>query len=202
MSNVFYTPPAADLQPATNDEPEFFTVAPRKLIVMMLLTHGLYTVYWFYQNWKNYGNHSGRAIWPTARTILAFFYAPSLFCKVDRACKNFDKSGMRYWALSSAMLILLQVSPFFIGLVYGLYLKPAGAEDVPNLLWLDFMVGTAALVLQTLIISRVQGFINRVNVDPNGLANDGYTVGNVIWISIGLLIWLVIGANTYGLAKM
>lgn len=197
MSDVFYTPPAADLQRPNHDQPEFFTVAPRKLIVMMLLTHGLYAAYWFYQNWKEYRNRSGREIWPLARTLFAIFYAPSLFCKVDRACKTKNVTGMPYWGVSSALYILLPVTPFLIGFSYGMYKALSGADSAPIGFWLDFFMGAAVLVFQSLIILRVQRFINHVNEDPNGMTNDRYSVGNFIWILIGLLVWLSVSVGTY-----
>ncbi|MFK3796597.1 hypothetical protein [Pseudomonas sp. NPDC088444] len=197
MSDVFYTPPAADLQPPSNGHPEFFTVAPRKLIVMMLLTHGLYVAYWFYQNWKNYRNRSGREIWPLARTLFALFYTPSLFCKIDRASKVKSATGMPYWGISSVLYVLLPFIPFLIGFAYGMYRALSGSDTAPIEFWLDFFMGTAVIVFQSLIVLRVQRFINLVNEDPNGMANARYSVGNFIWILIGLLVWFSISVGTH-----
>lgn len=189
MSDVFYTPPAADLQPTKSDEHEFFTVAPRKLIVMMLLTHGLYGAYWLYQNWKHYKIRSGRPIWPLARTILALFYVPSLFCKIDRAFKSRDERGMPHWCVSAILYVALPFAPFIIGMAYGLYRVSAGFDSAPVGFWFEFVIGTAVFVFQSLIVLRAQRFINQVNEDPNGQANERYSLGNAIWIFIGVLIW-------------
>lgn len=197
MSDVFYTPPAADLQPITSDDPEFFTVAPRKLIVMMLLTHGLYGAYWLYQNWKHYKIRSGRPIWPLARTILALFYVPSLFCKIDRACKSKDERGMPHWCAIGILYIFLPLAPFIIGMTYGVYRGVAGFDSAPVGFWFEFLTGTAVFVFQSLIVLRVQRFINQANEDPNGQANERYSSGNAIWIFVGMLIWLWMTIGMY-----
>lgn len=197
MSDVFYTPPTADLQTRNKENPEFFTVAPNKLIVMMLLTHGLYVGYWLYKNWKMYGVSSGRSIWPLARTILSVFYIPSLFCKMDRACKANDGPGLPYWGVSAALYILLPFLPLLTGIVAGMQNALAGNEDVPNVFWIDLLMGTAIFLVQTLIVLRIQRFINRLNGDPDGIANNQYSIANGVWIAIGLLVWLGLTVGMY-----
>jgi hypothetical protein len=197
MSDVFYTPPKADLQTRNEENPEFLTVARNKLIVMMLLTHGLYVGYWLYKNWKMYGVSSGRSIWPLARTILSVFYIPSLFCKMDRACKANDGPGLPYWGVSAALYILLPFLPLLTGIVAGMQNALAGNEYVPNVFWIDLLMGTAIFLVQTLILLRIQRFINRLNGDTEGMANHKYSIANGVWIAIGLLVWLWLTVGMY-----
>lgn len=46
-----YAPPQADLTLAAARPAAFFVVAHRKLLVMMLLSYGLYGFYWLYKHW-------------------------------------------------------------------------------------------------------------------------------------------------------
>lgn len=195
MSDVFYTPPAASLQTERRNQPTFFSVAPAKLIVMMLLTHGLYGLHWLYQNWSTYKRHSGRPILPAVRTILGLFYVPSLFYTIDRTSKTVTGKGMPQWLLNAVLYILLPFSPFIIGFVIGLQKAFTGYEVVLLGFWFDFLVGTAAFVLQTYVVVRVQRVINVVNGDPDGLSNHRYSAANGLWIAIGLVIWIGL---TYG----
>jgi hypothetical protein len=197
MSDVFYTPPTADLQTRDKENPEFFTVAPNKLIVMMLLTHGLYVGYWLYKNWKMYGVSSGRSIWPLARTILSIIYIPSLFSKIDRACKANDGPGLSYWAVSAAIYIFLPFLPLLTGIGAGMQNALAVNEYVPSIFWIDLLAGTVIFIIQVLIVLRVQRFINRLNGDPDGMANNQYSIANGFWIVIGLLVWLWITVGMY-----
>lgn len=197
MSDVFYTPPAADLQFERQEQPAFFSVAPAKLIVMTLLTHGIYMIYWLYKSWDIYKLHSRRPIWPVARTVLSVFYMPSMLCKIDRFCKAETGSGMPYWRWSAALFVLLPFSSFLIGFVIGLQKVFTGEDVAPLGLWLDFLIGTVSLVIQALLLLRAQRFINLVNGDPAGLTNNRFSALNGIWIAVGLVTWIAVSYWAY-----
>jgi hypothetical protein len=189
MTDVFYTPPKADLQESTPHNSAFFIVAPRKLLVMLFMTHGMYCAYWLYKNWSLYRASSGRSVWPLARTFFGLFYLPSLFCKMNRTIKDANNVGIPYWGLKAVLFILLSFAPLILGFVIG-FTRAAGLHDMGGLgLWFDFWVGTAAAILQILVLFNVQRYVNRLNEDPDGLANSGYSLLNVIWMVIGVIVW-------------
>lgn len=194
MTDVFYAPPKADLQEDTPQKSGFFIVAPRKLLVMLFMTHGLYSAYWLHKNWSLYRAYSGRSVWPLARTIFALFYLPSLFCKMNRTIKDANGIGIPNWGLKAVLFILLPFAPLILGFVIG-FTRAAGLHGFADLgLWFDFWVGNAAAVLQIVVLLNVQRYVNRFNEDPEGLANSGYSISNLAWMVIGVLFW---GATYY-----
>lgn len=201
MSNIFYTPPAADLQSERDNQPAFFTVAPRKLFVMILLTLGMYCTYWVYKNWAIYRTSSGRPLWPIARTLFSVFYLPSLFYKIHVQSSKTRQEGIAGWLLSFVALVILQGNQMLINLYAERVLGMSRIEVLLMGPELHFSVMIISLALQALILVRIQGFINRLNQDPEGQANRRYTPLNVVWMGVALLpsafsyYWFAQGVN-------
>jgi len=190
MSEVFYTPPEADLRDQQR-EPAFFTVAPTKLVIMLIVTSGLYGLYWFFKNWTLYKAYSARSIWPLPRTVFGILYLPSMFCKIDAELKKLGKEGMSYWRLSAAGIILIALGPvvfsFFSGLIQGLQGQPFSGPGPALLIALSI----SPVLAQSLILRRVQSFINLLNDDPAGAQNNSFTALNAVWALIGIGYWYV-----------
>lgn len=189
VSDAFYTPPAADLTVSSKSGPPFFTVSLGKLTVMLIVTSGLYGIYWCFKNWSLYKAYSGRSLWPLPRTLFGLFYTPSLFYKIDGVLKEQGKGRMPYWAGSAAAMILLAFAPhivgFVVGFVSGLSGRPfSGIGLVPTI-----AVSIIPLLLQCLILRRVQSFINRLNGDAEGSQNKEFTGWNSVWMVIGVICW-------------
>jgi hypothetical protein len=191
MTDVFYTPPKADLQEGQCRRPAFFTVAPNKLVIMLIVTSGLYGLYWCFKNWTLYKAYSARAIWPIPRTVFGLLYLPSMFCKIDAELKTRGEEGMSYWRLSAAMIILIALGPgivsFLSGFLEGVQGKPFSGLGTVTLVALS----VSPLLVQSLILRRVQSFINLANDDPAGSRNSRLTVLNGVWACIGVAYWYV-----------
>jgi hypothetical protein len=56
----------------------FYPVSGRKLVVMLLLTYGLYVVYWFFRNFR-YLKRAGVKVRPVLRSLFSQFFYYSLF---------------------------------------------------------------------------------------------------------------------------
>ncbi|MSQ40942.1 MAG: hypothetical protein EXR55_04665 [Dehalococcoidia bacterium] len=52
-------------------------LSPARIILMSVLSQGLYLLYWFYLTWKHYRNHTGRDVYPVwhALTLLVPIYS-------------------------------------------------------------------------------------------------------------------------------
>ena len=68
--------------PTITDErfqPRYYPVSTMKLVVLSILTGGIYEIYWFYKNWKWIKRRDGSSIWPFARGLFSvLFYYPFL----------------------------------------------------------------------------------------------------------------------------
>lgn len=189
MIDSIYTPPKARLNVEPAGLPAFFTVSPTKLMTMLWATSGLYGLYWLYKNWALYKQFSGRSIWPIPRTLLGLIFLPSLFCKLDRTLREQGKGGMPYWWGHAALLIVNGLAPallsFFNGLVRGLGGQPLTESGVGQMFAISFIT----LLIHSLILLRVQRYINVLNDDSSGHTNARLSKANWLWIAIGMLYW-------------
>jgi hypothetical protein len=170
-----YAAPLADLSQSAADQPMFFVVAPRKLLLMILLSQGLYMVYWSYKQWAYYRQATGARIWPWARGFFAVFFFYSFAMKVRRKLELTNTSH-RWWPRCLAL-----------GLTFSALLPQAYVWFVAPMtaLKLNFclMIVDAALAVQ------LQHAVNRVEDDAGGEANHRLTWANGIWILIGMSTW-------------
>lgn len=199
MSDVFYTPPKADLTATPKSSQPFFTVSLDKLTVMLVVTSGLYGLYWCFKNWSLYKVHSGRSLWPLPRTVFGMLYMPSLFYKVDAVLKEENKGGMPYWAVSAAAMILLALVPHSVGFIIGLFTSLSG-QPFTGVGFIPMVAAsTIPMLLQCLILRRVQSFMNLANGDAKGSQNKDFTPWNCVWMVIGVICW---GINMMVMASM
>jgi hypothetical protein len=86
MSTNPYAPPLAQVETPRDEagDPSFFAVAPWKLLLMCVVTLGLYQVYWFYANWRLVKRRERSGIWPAPRAIFGVFFCYSLFGRMRR----------------------------------------------------------------------------------------------------------------------
>lgn len=171
-----YAPPQADLsKPSLIRQPLFFVVAPRKLVLMVLLSQGFYFSYWFYKQWACYRQATGAKIWPLLRAIFAVFFFYSLVMKVSKKLA-LDGTSHLWWPKTLALgLIICALLPF------------AYMWFVTSMTTLK--LGICFLIVQVSLAAQVQGAVNRIEADPSGEANKHLTLANGVWILIGVSLW-------------
>lgn len=169
-------PPAAGYAP-------FYVVSKRKFNVLFLATLGLYSFYWFYENWLRYKAASppeseARKIWPAPRALFPVFFFHSLFRKV----KQHATGALDDWE-NGAHATFLVVAIIVTSVLDRMADKSVGspATDVLSLLML------AALWF---LYYKAQVLINISCGDPEGEQNNKFTVANYAWIGFGILIWI------------
>ena len=167
-----YAPPRANLSPPAAPQPTFFVVSPRKLVLMVVLSQGLYLVYWSYKHWANYRQASGARIWPWARGLFAVFFYYSLAMKVRQKLALTD-ARHRWWprCLALALTVSALLPPAFTWLV-----EPMTA------LKLSFCL----LILDAALAVQIQHAVNLAEDDADGDANGRLTWANGLWILIGM----------------
>ncbi len=185
-----YAPPQADLDsPSAPRQPTFFVVAPSKLVLMVLLSQGIYSFYWFYKQWDCYRQSTGAKVLPLGRAFFAIFFVYSLVMKI-RQKQALD--GVSYsWRPQSLALgiIFCTLLPF----TYMWFAAPL----------ITFMLGICMAIVYVSLVVQVQGAVNRVEDDSRGEANKHLTWLNGFWIVIGLCMWglgLVSALQEQGLA--
>ncbi|MFK3722840.1 hypothetical protein ACI2KE_03155 [Pseudomonas monteilii] len=179
MSTISTADAVKHLPVTSVDEPMFFVVSPRKMVIMSILTLNLYTVYWFYRNWRLYKRHSGESLWPLVRTIFGIFFVHGLLKRVDRQIKL---TGRVYaWSplLLTCALWLLCIVNYALSVLQMFDPSPVRAM-------ITIVLSLAFGVWWDLTVQRA---INFCIGDPEGDGNSALSWANGVWIVLGLLLW-------------
>ena len=65
------------------EEQSLEIVSSWKVVVLSVLTVGLYEAYWMYKSWKFFKEKDGIEVTPVARAILSIFFLPNLFKRIE-----------------------------------------------------------------------------------------------------------------------
>jgi len=163
-----FAAPRADLDVAP--PLPYFLVGIGKLIAMLVLTFGMYQVYWFYQQWSRLQRHGGEDVWPIVRTAFAGLFAYMLF---DRVNADADHAGTPT-LLGPAPLTLL----YFSGIL-------ALRLDAP--IWIGGPIMLSPLVLA----QRVINGLPVVQALPRTARNTRFTVWNWVLLVVVMLLTLL-----------
>ena len=71
-----------------NSQPMFFPVSRFKLLVMSLVTFGLYEIFWFYKNWQLFKAKTGSDISPFWRTVFRVFFIYELLHEIQEKARS------------------------------------------------------------------------------------------------------------------
>jgi hypothetical protein len=172
MSINPYAPPVAHVENVPDPErkpPRFFAVAPWKMVLMCLVTLGMYQLYWFYQNWACVRRAERSTILPVPRAIFGVFYCYSLF---SRICKDGVTQGLS--------------APPAAGALATVWIVSSIAWRLPGALALLGVVSWFALI-------PIQAYANRINAEvaPHSDRN-----GRLTWVN---WIGVVLGGAFFGL---
>lgn len=176
-----YSVPKADLIDSESPEAKtlFLPLSMTKLWLMNVLTMGIYSLYWFYKNWKLQERTMDKNIYPVMRALFAIFFIHALFKRIEVTCesKGIDKNWNVNLLVTS--YILFTAASYGVGF-FADQLVLGGLMLVFNLLM------TLAL---TWPLHEVQKSINQINDDPKGALNSSITVVNILVLILGLLFW-------------
>jgi hypothetical protein len=178
MTNNPYAPPVAtvdDVVPQAGlakGQAPFFAVSIFKLVLLSVLTLGIYELYWFYQNWKLIRDREGSDIWPVPRAIFTVFFCHACFARIrDFETPAAGKSDLASGWLATAWIITTLM------------------HKLPQPWWL---ISLAAV----LFVVPVQARANRINAElsPEHDRNSRFTGWNwaiVVFGGIFLLLVLI-----------
>jgi len=108
----------------------YFTPKTSKLIIMSILTFGIYEAYWFYKNWKVIKENTNENMMPFFRAFFFVIWAYLFFDTVKReAIKNQIKTNISSGLYAFIYFVLIAISSLadyylFISLLSVLILVP------------------------------------------------------------------------------
>jgi hypothetical protein len=141
--------PASDRAPVADDAPPFYTVGPWKVAVLMVLTAGIYRLYWFYKQFRARADNGEDSI-PLARALLHIFFVHRLFGDIGGWKAEDEPDSMFERSQSNAGIATLYVASLVLDRVLGRY-----EGDNP---WL-YLLGPVTLALETGVLVTIQGQI-------------------------------------------
>lgn len=166
-------------------EPMFLVVAPRKFLLMVVLTLGGYFAYWLYRQWALYRQATGKRLWPWVRVLFPACYFCSLILRVMRELEQ-GESAYQWWPRCLAVMIFVCGCLPFTALWL---LSPFAA----------LAVAACIAVLQVALAVQLQCAINHLERDPEGEGNAGLTRANWLGIAGGLMGWgLLVTTGVWG----
>lgn len=183
-SSDIYQAPEAEI--TTTDtakgEAALYVVSLKKLIVLFVVTLGIYAVYWNYRNWKLLQQHRGVKCWPVMRGLFSIFFFTSLLKHINGELGEEDSAQHLNVAPLAAAYIVMNV-------VSGICDRLSARTETISLL--DFV----SLILMPFIcgvLATAQQAINQSQGDPKGESNSSMTALNWIWLLLGSAFWALI----------
>lgn len=182
MEDNIYSPPTAVVAdaPVAIQAQKFYAVSPLKFWVLMMVTLGIYRLYWFYKHWSNYKRVTGESMWPVMRSIFSVFFTHALFREIEaeigRVRSRHDWNGVA-WA---TLYVVATVGENVIDRVERFGCMSLAASS-----------GISMLILIAAVFAAYQGqrAANAAIGDPEGRSNARFTIANWCWIVFGLLFW-------------
>ncbi len=155
--------------------PWFLYIPISRLIVMSLITNGLYQYYWIYKNWRFLKDRDGLAIMPFWRGFFGIFFVFGILSKIknDKSLNSFATGQLSPGVLSAGWIILNFIST---GLGWA-------SDNYLNLF------GMVLSAINFLFLLPAQSYINQVNDARTPRPSyTPWTTGHVVVLVFGLVI--------------
>jgi hypothetical protein len=181
--NPYATPTASlDDTPGEAAATPFYVVGTMKFLVLYVATMGVYSVYWFYRNWRNFKEDTKQDIWPIPRAIFSVFFVHALFRSVDERLRAHGKDFPWSPGSLATLLVILMIVSNVLDRVAS-KIETVGVLDVASLL---------LLLPIAFVMLRAQGAINLACDDAEGASNNRLTGLNFLWLALGAIVWALV----------
>lgn len=147
-----------------------FSVSTKKMVVMSLLTFGIYEIYWFYRNWRAIHLQEGKKLSPFWRAFFSVFWCYSLFKRIlDSAVNKGLKTRNSPGVLTLCYIILVIIT--------------SKAPDPFDL------IGIFSFI-PVICVNNAARF-NNFAVDPQYQEKQKLTTGEILFVILGIIIWVL-----------
>jgi amino acid permease len=157
-----------------SNEPLFLYISPARLIIMSIVSMGIYEAYWIYKNWRYIKERSGMNITPFWRGVFGVFFCHSLLRKIHE-----DQEARSIQAPT--------FSPVMLATVWVILVILANIVSRADSITVTII---AAFIPSFLCLVPVQNYINDVTKKRNPGQNFyGWSSGHVVCLVIGIILW-------------
>ncbi|MFH0822327.1 MAG: hypothetical protein V2B18_06210 [Pseudomonadota bacterium] len=167
-------PPAAAKPPAV---PLFLHIPISRLVLMSIISFGVYEIYWMYRNWRYVKERTNPDIHPLLRALLGIFTSPSLLRRIheDKEARLILMPSFSPRRLAACWITLVIISNI--------------VSDIPGLTPCIL----SAFVPSFLCLAPVQDYVNSVTrtMSP-GRRYYPWSWGHIVCLGFGVLIWSIL----------
>jgi hypothetical protein len=175
-----YSPPRAELFQPIVAHDDFYVVGKTKFLVLLFGTLGVYSLYWFFQQWMTICEREpSRNISPIARTALSIFYINPLVRILDKQ--------LRLTAPTYAWRPLTLASIYILARVISGTIEMLLMKDIVHAYFSYYFLLT--LPMDAWVMWQVQAAMNTACADQEGINNQNMTLANYFWLLVGFLLW-------------
>ncbi len=175
-----YTPPQADLVPPQETSAGYYVVSQKKFLIMLLGTTGIYSIFWFYRNWRLHKDRTQDDIWPVPRAIFAIFFVHKLCDLIFRRLSGQGRARGFDYQTPATVYVITTIVGYLCGRASGLGVGSPYTD-------LFFFIELPAVAWALL---QIQKAINLTCDDPEGASNSKLTGANWAWLVLGAILWV------------
>jgi DNA-directed RNA polymerase subunit RPC12/RpoP len=168
--------------PIATGSPMFLYIPVSRLVVMSIVSLGLYEVYWIYRNWRYLKERDGLKIQPFWRGMFGVFYCHGILkaIRTDQQTNAIERASFSAGGLATGWIILV-----ILGSAMG------RSDEVA----VSFL-GTLISLPSFLFFLPVQNYINQVNEKINPRPPyKSWSAGHIVCLVWGIIIWLLLFAG-------
>lgn len=177
-----------------------YYLSPTRILLMAVLSYGLYLFYWLYLTWKQYRDHTGQEVFPVwhALTLLVPIYGLFRTHAHVRSFKELmSNTGVASTLSPGWAVVLVAASGVLDGISFNVSGGFFSLEEVSQdtSLAVALLNGLSITVVAGLLL-QLQGNLNRywgglpqVSSGEISLRSARIGVGEIILLVIGLLAW-------------
>jgi ribosomal protein S27AE len=160
----------------TNHSSRFLYIPTARLIILSIVSMGLYEAYWIYKNWKYIKERENLNIQPFWRGIFCVFFCHDLFKRIynDTQSRAVLEPSFSHSGLATGFVILVILSNLIVRI-------PGITASI-----------IAAIMPSYLCFVPVQNYINSVHEkQTNGDAYYGWSGGHIVCLVFGIIFWTI-----------
>ncbi|MBO3275725.1 MFS transporter permease [Pseudomonas schmalbachii] len=182
MENLYKTPEANLVEPVQQEEGAFFVTSLSKMALLYLATFGLYGVFWFYKQWDlQRAAMLPKRIVPAARGLFYVFFTHSLCARINQSLEQNGHPAWNHRGDAWQVVILTILSN-------GL----SEVADRYTGLSLYSFASLLFLLSPLYPMLSIQRQVNLASGDPQGERNSGMSGLNMLFIVLGIVLWLLV----------
>lgn len=162
----------------TDKNVEYYAISLTRFAILMVLSGGLYVLYWGYRNWKSYQETTKDAVSPAGRALFIHLTAPFLAEKIIHTTKDSK------WYLLSAWA-------FFVAVVAYRLIDMATRKGwfAPDMLELVDWCAFVLVMVSLFVLLPLQKAVNRYTLDKlKKSLQKSFYLGEIIIVVLGFVL--------------